>query len=138
MCKKFCLCCRNVYDIEETKCPNCGFDPNELKKSKCFQMPKIEINKLSTVDLLNKEIEESPIYKATIDFEKWHAKEQKQLAEYVRKETAREILQKIDNSRLTINLALINEGYYNTADGVEIICSKIKNLIAEKYSVEVE
>ena len=54
-----------------------------------------------------------------------------------RKETAREILQDIDNYHKPIKEALVNDGLYNTGRGVEIICSKIKKLIAEKYGVEV-
>lgn len=103
MIKKYCINCHTLYDTGEETCPNCGFkvtavkfvmQDGEVLTVNEYAMRKDAPN-LSMFDLLNKEIEESPIYKAIIDFEKWHAEEQRQLAECVRKETAREFLEKI-------------------------------------------
>ena len=125
MCKKFCIRCRNVYDVEETKCPNCGLDPNKMKLPKCFDFPKVELKTISFLDMLNKEVEESPIYKATIDFEKWHAEEQKKLAECVSKEVAANVL------RLAIQLS-------DSCRDVYEFQNRLVDLIETIYGIEVE
>lgn len=144
MIKKYCINCHTLYDTGAETCPNCGFKVTDVKfvmqDGEVLTVNKYAMRKdapnLSMFDLLNKEIEESPIYKATIDFEKWHAKEQRKLAEYVRKETAREILQKI----IDFMEAWTNDQYLpdEIVENIEALEKNIKIGIKETYGVEVE
>ena len=133
-----CAGCCNYYNgvcnsIE--KCPHQGgvvqvFDmvgEHEDIVPQSLVMPKIEINEMSMVDMLNKAIEESPIYKATIDFEAWHVAEQKELAEYISKETAREIFKEIE------------QRIYDRRYDAKAILREVKFYeLAKEYGIEVE
>ena len=128
----------------EKKCNNCGNVVSAEKEGfyecdKCKRLvyvfpPKTEVDLIE--DLMR---DDSMIFKATIDVEKKHAEEMGKLAECVRKETAREILQEILRLMSFVeDMEVSSTGVNEYAQKYHMIQRSIKKEIAEEYGVEVE